>query len=58
VFAINDLLYVIGGNRGSICSLEIYHPDTNSWELETLPKNFGKMICGVVVDRLSQFRIN
>lgn len=58
MFALNDLLYVIGGNRGSTCSLEIYHPDTNSWKLETLPRNFSKMIGGVVVDRLPQIRIN
>lgn len=60
MFALNGLLYVIGGKRGSIClrSLEIYNPDTNTWKLEMLSKKCSKFIGGVVVDRLSQLRIN
>lgn len=60
MFALNGLLYVIGGKRGTTClhSVEIYNPNTNTWNIEALSKNFDQIIGGVEVDRLPQFRFH
>jgi len=52
VVALDGLLYVFGGERESILhTVEMYDPRSNTWTMETLSENGGKLYGAVVVDR-------
>ena len=59
VVALNGLLYVMGGKFGSthLNSVEIYNPNTNTWELVEYSINVGDQInAGIVVDLPPHFQ--
>lgn len=51
VVALNDLLYVVGGDDGAsnLASVEVYNPKTDTWSLLPSCMGIGRSYAGVAI---------
>lgn len=51
VVALNDLLYVVGGDDGAsnLASVEVYNPKTDTWSMLPSFMSIGRSYAGVAI---------